>query len=149
MTVGADEVVDDEVVEKFPAIVPVLVDVAVMEPVIYVTVVLVMTSVVTLSVAVSRPVPDRIVVDARVMVVESVEDVGGTSSDDVWVPVRTTIPSVEEDDDSVVVVSEVSSLAAWARVPRLRSNRPHSLKGAIVQIERPSRCTLKRGACLL
>lgn len=94
----------------------------------------VLSASVALSVAVSRPVPIK-VVDASVMVLESsLVDVGGATSDEVCVPVMTTIPSseVDEDEDELDVVSAFSSsFAACARVPRLRSTKLQSLKGAI------------------
>lgn len=95
----------------------------------------VLSASVALSVAVSRPVPIK-VVDASVMVLESsLVDVGGATSDEVCVPVMTTIPSSEVDEDEeeldVVVSAFSSSFAACARVPRLRSTKLQSLKGAI------------------
>lgn len=98
----------------------------------------VLSASVALSVAVSRPVPIK-VVDASVIVLKSsLVDVGGATSDEVCVPVMTTIPSSEVDEDEdeeeldvVVSAFSASSFAACARVPRLRSTRLQSLKGAI------------------
>lgn len=96
----------------------------------------VLSASVVLSVAVSRPVPIK-VVDASVMVLgSSLVDVGGATSDEVWVPVITTIPSSEVDEDEeeeldVVESAFSSSFAACARMPKLRSTKLQSLKGAI------------------
>lgn len=91
----------------------------------------VLSASVALSVAVSKPVPIN-VVDASVIVLGvSLEDVGGAASD-VCVPVMTTIPSsdVDDDEEELDVVVSASSFAC-AKVPRLRSTSPQSLKGAI------------------